>query len=162
MGQQLSYIICKETIDPPIHIIHFKEANTFVFPVLIEENDFIELSETIHKRPDTADEFFEVVLYGGYPLEYPTRRLVEFLKSKYIKSFAFITYNEITGLRTNTALPIVFIDDRLHANTGTMKEEEAHKLLHAEVSFTEIITNEEKYWSYEDAEYYYLNALKNS
>lgn len=162
MGQDIKYIICKENINVPINIIHFKEGNALVFPVLIEDNDFEGLSENIHTNPDDAAEFFGRMLCGGYHLEYPTRNLIEFIVSCAIKSFAFISFREIGELHHYKGLPVVFIADKLHVQPREFDEQEIHHLLQTDASFREMMNNESKYWSYEDAEFYYLNALKNA
>lgn len=162
MGQDIKYIICAKTIEVPINIIHFKENNALVFPVLIEDNEFQDLSDNIHKSPDNAHEFFERMLYGGFHLEYPTRNLIEFLMRTGIQSFAFVPNREILDLIHNIGMPVVYLDDKLIPTTANQHVDEIHSMINANVSAAEMMNNEEKYWSYEDAEFYYLNALKNA
>jgi hypothetical protein len=170
MGQDTKYIITTEILNVPINIIHFKENNALVFPILLEDSDFVELSNYSKKSTVNVYEFFDNVLHGGYYLEYPIKNLMRFIQSSKIKSLALISYREFLDLPQDTGFPILFINDKIVNLSTTVIaepeigdiENECHKLLNSDIHFNEIINNEDKYWSYEESETYYLNNLKNS
>ncbi len=167
MGQDIKYIITTKEIEVPINIIHFKEKNSIVFPILIDDSDFERLSEDSKDSSDNVASFFDMILCGGYNLEYPTKRLLTFIQGSNLKSLAIIGYREICDLPQNIGMPVLFVNDKildlkgLNNSKGQILENEIHKIINAEILFTEIIKNEDRYWSYEDSENSYLQNLKN-
>ncbi|MEM6721819.1 MAG: hypothetical protein AAF611_21000 [Bacteroidota bacterium] len=162
MAQDLKYIITTEPLEVPINIVHFKENNAIVFPLLLQDYDFKDLAAYADTTDENAYLFFDLVLHGAYTIEYPMRNLFQFLIRKKLKTFGMVAYREILDIPENVGKPIVFINDQSVKTTSKdFPEDEAHQLLNVEVAFGSMINNEEKYWSYETAEFFYLNDLKN-
>ena len=172
MGQDIKYLITTEEIKIPIHIIHFKERNSTIFPILMEDSDYQRMCEYPHdlknSESDDVASFFDLILGGGFNLEYPTKRLLEFIALSGLKSLAVIGYREICDLPQNIGNPFLFIDDKIYDLTKInfdserqIFENEIHKILNSEILFTDIINNEKQYWCYENSETYYLEGLKN-
>jgi len=168
MGQDIKYIITTQKIKVPIYIVHFEEGNATVFPMLMEDSDFERMSDYSKESNDNVSSFFDTILCGGYNLEYPTKRMMTFIQSSGLRSLAIIAYREICDLPQNAGMPVLFIDDKLfdlkqlnYDFERQILEDEIHKILSSEILSTEIINNEERYWSYEGSEIYYLQNLKN-
>jgi len=160
MGQDLKYIITTEDIKLPIHIVHFKEKNAKIIPLLMDDNTFSEISNLAKECNENIKEYLEFIVCGPYYLEYPTKRVLEHLMGTEIKSFAIIAYREILDLLQNIGDPVLYINNkRIDLTSEEMSEEKIHRQLGAEITFTEIINNEQKYWCYENAEFVYLNNL---
>jgi len=160
MSQDLKYIIITEKINIPIHIVHFKEKNAYVIPLLMEDNTYSEISELAKECNENVREFIDFIVCGPYYIEYPTKRVLEHLMLSGIKSLAFIPYREICELWEYIGDPILFIDDkRIELTIKEHAEENFHRQLGAEITFNEIINSEKRYWGYENAEFDYLTNL---
>ncbi len=162
MGQNIKYIITTENLNIPIYIISFKEKNSTIFPILLEDNDFEDISKYSEKSNDNVFDFFDMILCGGYHLEFPTRRLFEFIQMSKIRSFAIITYREFMDIPQNIGKPILFLDNELCKINSDYTEEQIHQKLNSEITFNEIINNEEKYWNYGTSELIYLKNLNKT
>jgi hypothetical protein len=140
MGQNLKYLITTEELKVPIYIVHFKEKNAIVFPMLMEDSTYKEMSDFSKESNDTISDFFNMVLTGGYNLEYPTQRLFTFIVERSnLKSLAVIPYREFCDLPQNIGIPILFIKDKIIDLTKEeISEEKIHESIGAEITFNDI------------------------
>ena len=85
MSQQICYIITPIEVKVPIDIVHFKEKNCTVIPLLIDDNDFEKLVFS-SSDSSTISEFMEsAIIHLIY--EYPTRKAFEFITNAKIETF---------------------------------------------------------------------------
>ncbi len=160
MGQDLKYLITTEKIKVPIYLVHFKEENSIIFPMLIEDSVYEEISDYSKESNDSVSDFFNAILYGGYDLKYPTERLFKFVKYNNLKTLALIPYREFGDLPLDIGIPICFINDKIiDLSQENLTENEIHEKIGAKISFWDIIRNESKYWCYENLEITYLENL---
>lgn len=160
MGQDLKYLIITQKIKVPIYLVHFKEGNSIIFPMLIEDSVYEEISDYSKESNDSVSVFFNTILYGGYNLEYPTERLFKFVKYSNLTTLALIPYREFADLPLNVGIPILFLNDKIvDLSQENLTENEIHKKIGASVTFWDIIRNEDKYWCYENLEIIYLENL---
>ncbi len=160
MGQNTKYIITTEEVEVPINIVHFNEGNSTIFPLLLEDNDFNEISEYSKKSDDSVYNFFDMILYGGYSLEYPIKNLISFIMTAKIKELGIISYREIADVPQFIGESILFLDDNIFdVSKMEFPEDEIHRLIKSDVSFQNLINQENKYWSYESSEFWYLTNL---
>ena len=162
MGQQIFYVITNTEIKIPIDIIHFKEKNCIIFPLLIEDNDYIYkmLESSAHTKNVT--DFFEYAIWQ-FHYEYPTRKVFDFIFQNKIKTFGLIGYREILDIPQNLDDAMLFIDDvRIEFESAEDIETKIHKKLNSDFTFLELVNNEEKYWSFESAEKFYFAQLERN
>jgi|GEM_PF-4812243 len=162
MGQQIFYVITTTEIEIPIDIIHFKEKNSIILPLLIEDNDYIYkmIESSVHTK--NVRDFLEYAIWQ-FHYEYPTRKVFDFIFRNEIKTFGLIGYREILDIPQNLDGAMLFINDvRIEFESTEDIESKIHKKLDADFTFVELINNEQKYWSFESAEKCYFNKLERN
>lgn len=162
MGQDSKYIIINKIVDVPINIVHFQEGNCLVFPLLIDDFDFDDISIYSKKSNDNIYTFFDLFLHGPYSIEYPMKNLFHFIMKSNFKHLGIIAFREFMDLEQNVGDSILFLNNRIVEVNGGKEYHsgfKVHELLNSSVSLFEIVNNEDKYYSYEDAEHYYLKNL---
>jgi hypothetical protein len=161
MGQDIKYIITTEPITVPINIVHFTEKNATIFPLLLDDGDYEDISDDAKEFQGNIQSFFNIILSSTYDIVYPTERLFLFMQQSGLTSLGWIGHREICDLPHDIGMPILFLDNEIVTVTNKESpEDEVHQKLGAEILFREIIGHENRYWSYEDAEVAYLENLK--
>jgi len=158
MGQKIFYIITPIQINLPIEVVHFKEKDVYIIPLLIDEFDFKRLIE-FSDDSKNIDEFFKnYIIHNKY--EYPTEKVFDYFSHNKIITFAIIGYREFLDISQLSNSTILFINSEKISLNEENIEELCHKKLNTTFTFNELINNNEKYWSYYTAEKYYFNQLE--
>lgn len=157
MSQQICYIITPIEVKVPIDIVHFKEKNCTVIPLLIDDNDFEKLVFS-SSDSSTISEFMEsAIIHLIY--EYPTRKAFEFITNAKIETFGIVYYYGHFFVLEDTK-PVLFINDKRIDIPWDNFENEIHQRLESQCSFSELINNEVRYRSFYDAEEFYFKELE--
>ena len=157
MGQKIYYVLAQNNVKVPLEIVHFKEKEGIVLPILIEEHEFKFMANDCEEEyVQTVDDFFMKVA-RAVSFEYPTNKVFSFVK-KNLDSFALLGYREVIELPQDLGHPILFIN-RKKVDTKKIDEMKVHELLGISVTYRDIINNESKYWSYYSAETTYFEEL---
>ncbi|WP_159441158.1 hypothetical protein [Pedobacter caeni] len=156
-------MITWDDLEVPINIVHFKEGNALVFPFLMEDSDYERMSELAKDSDETIYDFLDSVMCGGHlcAIEYPTKNLFLFIQDANLESLEIIAYREILEIPYDLGGPILFVDGKI-VSSKDIEIVVVQAQISDEIPLNFITHDEQKYWSYEGAEYYYLMALKNS
>jgi len=155
MGQQICYIISPDDVQVPLEIVHFKEQDCTVFPLLVTDTDYENILN--YSEPENSEEFFhEFMIHCGY--EYLNRRVADFMSEKKLQNFAMINYGNFSSI--GDSFPLLFIDGQCNSLPWENFENESHRKLGIAFTFLELIRNEAKYRSFLDAEDYYFRELE--
>lgn len=158
MGQKIYYILTKSNIDVPFEIVHFKEKNGLIFPLLMDEYLFKDITADANRKDVSTIEDFYFNVLRFHSFEYPTKKVFRFIKQRF-QSFALVGYREILEIPDNLGDIILFLNNS-KVDTRNKRESDVHKILDVEISFFEVIQNERKYWSFSSAENTYFEELK--
>ena len=160
MGQKIFYVLTIQNVTMPIEIVHFKEGNATVIPLLIESELFESIAN--HAEEDdivTKEDFFNSNFLPGC-LEYPTKDVFSFVRNN-LDSFAMIGYVEELGMAKNIGKPF-FFTNRCKVDTSNLSEIDIHETFNSSVTFTDIIRNKTRYQDYYTAEKNYFKELQEA
>ena len=159
MGQQIFYVNTPLNIKVPISIIHFQEKNCIIFPLLAEDYDFEKMLESSADSKTVKDFLDDAIIHLDY--EYPTRKLFDFIHEVKLNTFGIIGFSNSWTV-PEEASPLLFINgDRVKIH-WTNFETKIHEKLEAQISFLELIRDEQKYRSFYDAEDYYFKQIEKN
>lgn len=159
MGQQICYIITTEIgIAIPIDVVHFREKNSVIIPLLMEHFEYETL---VYVTTDslTVKEFLDTIIH--YTHEYPTKKAFNFISKAELKNFGIVYYGH-QFIVPKDSLPILFIDDKKTEIHWENFMDEIHQKLGSELKYYELLKDEEKYRDFYDAENYYFRQLEKN
>lgn len=157
MSQQICYIITPIEVKVPIDIIHFKEKNCIVIPLLIDDNDFDKMVFSASNASNIFEFMEDAIIHFIY--EYPTRKAFEFIKNAKIETFGIVYYYGHFFIPDDSK-PVLFINDKRIDIPWNNFENEIHERLESQFSVSELINNEIKYRSFYNAEEFYFKELE--
>ena len=151
MGQDIKYIAIKKEIEVPNKIVHFVENDTLIFPIDFYDGEFVKLIEESH-RFKTADQLFDFIITEVYS-EDSVLESIQFLKGKCIETFAIVAHREI--LEIPQAYPCIVVVDNELIETKDI-DRDPHIITGLNTLSSNILSNEKRYYSYDDAFYDYF------
>ncbi len=158
MGQQICYLITTVEIETaiPIDIVHFKEKNCIIMPLLMEHSEY-ETMVYVTSDSQTVEEFLDIIIH--YTHEYPTKKAFDFISKAGLKTFGIAYYSQ-HFIVPEDSMPILFIDNKKTEIPWNNFMDEIHQKLGSELTYYELLTDEEKYRDFYDAENYYFRQLE--
>lgn len=158
MAQNIFYILTNHNAIVPIEIVHFKEGNGIIIPILIDKWMFEIIVDNFEEEDVLTKEDFLKSSFRHCPFEYPTKKVFNFIGAS-LDSFAIIGYYEEHGMSDNLGKPICFINTE-KVDTSALSEIDVHKALDTTITFIDIIRNKNKYRDYYSAEKIYFKELQ--
>jgi hypothetical protein len=159
MAQEICYIITTEIeIEIPIDVVHFKEKNCVIIPLLMDHNEY-ETMLSVTSDSSTVEEFRDTIIH--YTYEYPTKKAFDFIWTAALKTFG-IAYFGQHFIIPQDSTPILYIDHEKTEIPWEYYMDEIHKKLGSELKYFELLKDEEKYRDFHTAENYYFRQLEQT
>lgn len=160
MGQQICYLITTAEIEVaiPIDIVHFKEKNGIIIPLLMENYEYETMVATTSDSL-TVEEFLNTIIH--YTYEYPTKKAFDFISKAALKTFGIAYYSQ-HFIVPEDSTPILFIDNNKIEIPWNNFMDEIHQKLGSELTYYELLRDEEKYRDFYEAENYYFRQLEKN
>ena len=148
MAQDIKYIALKNIARIPNNIVHFIENEALIIPIDFYDGDFESLVEK-SAQLKTIEQIFDLI--DETASEDSVSRVAEFLKSIQPQTFAILSCRDVL-----TCYPWIIIKDGrlLKIDDYTI---DPHKQINIDSpTYYDIIQNEKRYYSYDDAFYEYF------
>ena len=148
MGQDIKYIATNKHVDLPDRIVHFFEKNALVIPVDLGDGEYEMLLRNAEKL-GKLQQLFDHIRSDCY-YEESVHDIFETLEYLAVDSFILTGYREIMDMPQEEGRLLVQ-DGKIMKLDAQILFNEAFKMLGLQIENYGIVSNEDRYYSFDDA-----------